>query len=98
MEQLIINIGIPVATIFLAMVTGTILETRHFKLIKRREAALGHIALLTGKEYPTDTAVAEAHLVSGGVVVSVDYFKRFLDTAVKPLPLPRVFRLHDFFL
>ncbi len=78
MMELIINIGLPVALIFLAMVTGTLLEKRHFQEIRQREATLNRIPLLVGKEYPLDTPVAEARLVNGSVVVSVDYFKRFL--------------------
>ena len=76
--ELIINIGLPVSLIFLAMVTGTLLEKRHFQDIRAREATLNRIPLLVGKDYPQDARVADARLVQGSVVVSVDHFKRFL--------------------
>jgi uncharacterized protein YbjQ (UPF0145 family) len=78
MWELIITIGVPIALIVLAMVTGTLLEKRHFQDIRQREATLSRMPLLVGKAYPLDTEVAEARLVHGSVVVSVDYFKRFL--------------------
>ena len=78
MIEVIIHLGIPLGVVILAMITGTILEQRHFALIRKREAALQSITTLTGKAYPTERPVAEARMVSGGVVVSIDYFKRFL--------------------
>lgn len=78
MTDLLINIGIPVALIILAMITGTILEKRHFRLIEEREKELQGIPVLTGKQYPTGHPVVESHMVSGSVVVSIDYFKRLL--------------------
>jgi uncharacterized protein YbjQ (UPF0145 family) len=73
-----IQLGIFIALIFLAVVTGTILEMRHFRSIKEREAALQQLPVLTTREYPEDRSILETRLVTGSVVVSVDYFKRFL--------------------
>ena len=78
MVELVFNIGLPFALIILAMLTGTILEKRHFQSIKKREQALGAIATLTSKDYPTDRPITDAKLVEGAVVVSIDYFKRLL--------------------
>ncbi len=78
MADIIIGLGVPLLPVILAMITGTILERRHFRNIAAREAALARIALLTGREYPTDTGVGESRLVTGAAVVSVDYFKRLL--------------------
>jgi len=74
----IIQLCIPIGLIALAMLTGTIIERRHFKSISRREEALCHIALLNVKELPVDNPVEQAMFVSGSVVISIDYFKRFL--------------------
>jgi len=76
--QALIQLSIPIGLILLAMLTGTIIERRHFRSISLREEALHHIALLNCKELPVDNPVEQAMLVSGSIVVSVDYFKRFL--------------------
>lgn len=78
MIELAINIGLPLGLIALAMVTGSILENRHFESIHQREKQLAGIPLLTGKEYPADRSVVDVQMVSGAAVISVDYFKRFL--------------------
>jgi len=68
----------PWLLILLAMVTGTLLEKAHFKRIHRRERELAGLATLNTKQVPTGRTVAETSLVMGDVVVSIDYFKRFL--------------------
>jgi uncharacterized protein YbjQ (UPF0145 family) len=78
MIDIIITFGIPLGLLVLAMCTGTILERRHFRLIRERETKLQKLPTLSGKDYPTDSVVAESRLVSGGVVISIDHFKRFL--------------------
>ena len=45
--EVIVNLGFPIAVIALAMLTGTLLERRHFKSIARREKALGRMPVLT---------------------------------------------------
>lgn len=76
--SLLINLVLPILLIVAALITGTIIEKRHYQSIDKREALLGNIVLLNGKEYPKDTPVADAQFVSGSVVISYDYFKRFL--------------------
>ena len=78
MIELVINIGFPLFLIALAMITGTILERRHFRSIEEREGILGKIPTFTSKEYPSDRDISEARLVQGAVVISIGYFKRFL--------------------
>ncbi len=78
MGDLIFDVWFPIGLIILAMFTGTILERRHFRRIEKREAALQNIPVLNCKEYPTDHPVVEARMVAGSVVISIDYFKRFL--------------------
>lgn len=78
MIEIIFNIGLPLFLVLLAMITGSILERRHFESIRQRELELARIPLLTGKEYPSDRTVAQVQLVQGAAVISVDYFKRLL--------------------
>ena len=76
--EILLNLGLPIGIIVVALVVGLILEKRHYRSIRDREAKLGGIPLLNGKEYPRHAAIAEARLVEGSVVVSIDYFKRLL--------------------
>ncbi|HSS66285.1 MAG TPA: heavy metal-binding domain-containing protein, partial [Gammaproteobacteria bacterium] len=58
--------------------TGRYAEHRHYKSILEREDALRPIAAVATKLAPWGEPVPETRMVSGNVVVSVDYFKRFL--------------------
>ena len=78
MAELLFELGIPVAVLLFAMIMGIVLEKRHFRIIRRREEELRHIPVLNGEELPDDVVVENATLVSGSVVVSIDYFKKFL--------------------
>ena len=59
---------------------GSASEKRHFKNIIAREDQLKNILVIPEKKLPTDfqTAHFDNKLVDGNVVISVDYFKRFL--------------------
>lgn len=76
--NLAINLAFPLLIIVLALITGTILEKRHYQSIDRREKELSHIPVLNSKQYPLDRPVEMGKFVSGSVVISIDYFKRFL--------------------
>lgn len=75
---LIINYGLPVSLLVLAFFTGKILESRHYKSIHRREQALSNRPAVTSRQWDLSRDVAFATLTAGSVVVSIDYFKRFL--------------------
>ncbi len=51
-------------------------ENRHYKAIHRREEEYLNVPALVTRTVPEDRPIAEAWLVSGTVVVSIDYFKR----------------------
>jgi uncharacterized protein YbjQ (UPF0145 family) len=58
---------------------GQLFERRHYKSIREREAQLKDIILLQSKIPPPSlNAAHEQFLVTGNVVISVDYFKRFV--------------------
>jgi len=69
---------LPWLLILLAMVTGTLLEKAHFKRIRQRESKFAGLPTLSTRQVPTDRPVSGSALVMGDVVVSIDYFKRFL--------------------
>jgi len=76
--DLIINLAIPLLIIIIGLITGTILEKRHYHSIDKREKKLAHLSVLNHKQYPQDQPVEMVQFVSGSVVISIDYFKRFL--------------------
>lgn len=81
MEALLVigvNFGLPVGLILLAFVVGKIVERRHFTSIATREAATAHQPAITARAWDGDNAVDSAALAQGSVVVSIDYFKRFM--------------------
>jgi uncharacterized protein YbjQ (UPF0145 family) len=76
--SLALNFGLPLLVIIIALITGTIMENRHFRSILMREKEYSSIPVLNGKKYPADHPVTKSLFISGSVVVSIDYFKRFL--------------------
>ena len=76
--ELALQVGIPFALLILGYFTGSYFEARHYKSIRRREQIFASLPLLTLRATPTSWDVHRAELLTGSVVISVDYFKRFL--------------------
>lgn len=76
--ELALELGIPILLLVATYVSGRFLERRHYRDIRRREAELIGLPAVTFRQVPTAWSVTETGLVMGSVVVSVDYFKRFL--------------------
>jgi len=57
---------------------GRMAESRHYKSIIRREDQYRHIVAIATRIPPVAEKIEASILVSGSVVISVDYFKRFL--------------------
>ena len=72
------QIIIPLALLVMGYFTGSYFESRHYQSILRRESAYSKLPLLSIKRVPAGWDVKDAELVMGSVVISVDYFKRFL--------------------
>ena len=70
--------GIPLALLVVAYFTGTALERRHYASIRERELRWRNLPAITFRSIPPDWTVTECTLLTGSVVISVDYFKRFL--------------------
>jgi uncharacterized protein YbjQ (UPF0145 family) len=69
------------STAFVLLVTyfiGSKVESNHFKSIRNRERASRRMMVLTIQNIPAEWQPQDAGLVTGSVVVSLDYFKRFL--------------------
>lgn len=74
---LLLGLGATVALLVLGFVAGSIAERRHYASIRQRERDLLRLPALTF-EAPSTWTVRRGALVAGSVVVSLDYFKRFL--------------------
>ncbi|MFV1997524.1 MAG: YbjQ family protein [Acidiferrobacterales bacterium] len=57
---------------------GRYAESRHYKSIIRREKELNRIPAIAQRFPPLTATPYKVELVTGSVVISVDYFKRFL--------------------
>ena len=76
--ELLVNLGLPLLVLLGAYFVGGALERRHFRSLRVREKASHRFLTITFPHVPTDRQVVAVELVTGNVVVSVDYFKRFL--------------------
>lgn len=70
--------GLPLLVIIIALFAGGIIEKRHYASIRRREADTASLPAVPTKATDPAREIAESRMVVSGVVVSLDYFKRFL--------------------
>lgn len=74
-----LDIIIFVALMATGYFAGTYNERRHYRSIRERETAFLYLPAVTMKHVDFDQEkVLSAEMVSGNVVISVDYFKRIL--------------------
>jgi uncharacterized protein YbjQ (UPF0145 family) len=76
--EALIQIGLPLILLAAAYFSGRRVERRHYASIRARERELAMLPAVTFRQIPSAWAVDAVGVVSGSVVVSVDYFKRFL--------------------
>jgi uncharacterized protein YbjQ (UPF0145 family) len=76
--EMSVRLGIPLALLVVAYFTGTALERRHYASIRERELRWRSLPTITFRSVPPGWKVTECTLITGSVVISVDYFKRFL--------------------
>jgi uncharacterized protein YbjQ (UPF0145 family) len=76
--EVLVRIGAPLLLLVGAYFAGSWLERRHYREIRRREARWRRLPAVTLRRVPSGWRVRDSVLVTGSVVVSVDYFKRFL--------------------
>jgi len=76
----LINIGSFVVLLALGYAIGRFLEGRHYRSIREREQRLNALPAVAAKSPDARTlmATADCRMVRGSVVISVDYFKRFV--------------------
>lgn len=72
------QLGVTLVVLFAAYFTGGYYERKHFRSIRERELQFRDMLVTTVSQLPTGVQAQRANLVTGGVVVSLDYFKRFM--------------------
>ena len=72
------NLLIPLLLLLAGYGAGRLAEHRHYSSIRRREEAFSDLIIVTCKTLPASMPASGTQLVMGNVVVSVDYFKRFV--------------------
>lgn len=75
------------ASLFLLLAgfaVGSITEAMHIRSMDEREDRIRHIILTNLKQIPKDMKIKSFRLVTGGAVISTDYFKTFI-TSLKKL-------------
>ncbi len=77
-NDLTVNLGVILVALILGYGFGRIAEKRHYRSILRREAALNDLIIVTTRTLPESAVPPTTQMVLGNVVISVDYFKRFV--------------------
>jgi len=78
MEQFQYQIIFVLLSLLLGYFFGRYAEKKHFQSIIRREAELANVIVIASKHIPSNETIKSGLMVTGSVVISVDYFKRFL--------------------
>jgi uncharacterized protein YbjQ (UPF0145 family) len=76
--NLFLNFGWPILLLMTAYFIGTVIEKNHFRRIRQREAEYQSMPVVTFDTMPDDWNAGESTLVTGSIVVSLDYFKRVI--------------------
>ena len=64
--------------LLLGYIFGSIAESRHYKSIRKREEVFATLPTIALKTPLSPNNINSSKLVAGNVVISIDYFKKFL--------------------
>ncbi len=76
------NLYIFLLLLVLGYIFGTIAEKRHFTSIRKREEELKELPTIMLKRPLNSKDIKNCKLVNGSVVISIDFFKKFVATLV----------------
>ncbi len=74
----LIQLSIPFVMLVITYFIGHWVENKHYASIRRREESFLGLPTLTFRNLPRGWSAERSSLVIGSVVISLDYFKRFL--------------------
>ena len=76
--SLCLNYALPLIILMIAYFIGSTIEKRHFANIRKREEAIHGFPVVSFNTMPEDWNASSANLVTGSIVISLDYFKRVI--------------------
>jgi len=76
--ELFLNFGFPLLILMIAYFIGSRIEKKHFRDIREREAKLHGFPVVSFDTMPDDWNVSSSDMVTGSIVISLDYFKRVI--------------------
>jgi uncharacterized protein YbjQ (UPF0145 family) len=76
--DLFMNFGLPILILVIAYFIGSWIEKKHFRDIREREAKTHGFPVVSFNTMPDDWNVNSCHMVTGSIVISLDYFKRVI--------------------
>lgn len=76
--DLFFSIGLPLVLLMVAYFIGSYIEKKHFRSIRRREADALGFPVVSFNTMPDDWNVSSSDMVTGSIVISLDYFKRVI--------------------
>ena len=77
-ETILLQFLLPLVPLVGAYFIGSAIEKKHYRELRTREHASRRFITVTFPYEPRDEEIIRSTLVTGSVVISVDYFKRFL--------------------
>ncbi len=72
------NFGLPLILLVGAYFIGSMIERRHFRNIRKREEAVHGFPVVSFDTMPEDWQATSSGMVTGSIVISLDYFKRVI--------------------
>ena len=76
--NLFLNFGLPILLLVVAYLIGNVIERSHFRDIRRREDEAHGFAVVSFDTMPDSWQVTSSTMVTGSIVISLDYFKRVI--------------------
>jgi uncharacterized protein YbjQ (UPF0145 family) len=76
--ELFFNFGLPFMVLMFAYFIGSLIERNHFRNIRKREEQYHGFPVVSFDTMPDDWRAGSSTLVTGSIVVSLDYFKRVI--------------------
>ena len=70
--------GMPLLLLLLAYFIGSMIERKHFRMIRKREDALHGFPVVSFDTMPEQWRASSSGMVTGSIVISLDYFKRVI--------------------
>lgn len=72
------NYALPLIVLMVAYFIGSGIEKRHFADIRKREDAVHGFPVVSFDTMPEEWSASNSGLVTGSIVISLDYFKRVI--------------------